>query len=88
VRMLVPRHLLGSDPWTIANESQDMQALTQMQVGLPVQCPCGQTAIRYGDDDDLPAGFPWGKKEYVHGAVDDNRTSGQYCPRCDGGEDV
>ena len=78
VRWLVPRDTLpggyDQDAWTVNFVSSAL-------MGEPAKCECGTVAIRYGEQ------YTWGRDKY--GRRDDNhRKRGQYCPHCDGGEDM
>ena len=56
-------------------------SVTSAWIGVPTQCLNCNTnvAVHYGTE------YVWGEKQYGHY---DSVIEGQYCPHCDGGEDV
>lgn len=81
VRFLVPRAGLHSTDLLDSVHAWTIDTLSHAQAGEPAQCECGLVAIRYGDL------YPWGRR--IYGRRDaTHRVRGQYCPHCDGGEDV
>lgn len=86
VRFLVPRNDLSKPNRGFDENAWTVDTLTSTQVGFPVACGCGKVAIRYGTMGEPPF-YPWGEAHY--GKRDSqHRVPGQYCPHCDGGEDM
>ena len=88
VRYLVPRAELGKEDNRFGEDAWAINMTTSALVGEPVERECGKIAIRYGGlhspgTNIYPSGINrYGKRDEKH------RVPGQYCPHCDGGEDV